>query len=173
MAKSLHLVLCSTRFSKKFCAGHSSTVSLRRPPDAKNSVVSSWSDFHSGDVEELKKQDVVAIAATALYLTIHIAQAIHKIRDEEKFHRRIVYDLTLFPGGGTQNSTLLAMLANEVKPLGLQLRFSERIRNSFRSAKEAVAFALLAYQTWNRQPSNVPSATGARRPAVLGKVSYV
>ncbi len=40
-------------------------------------------------------------------------------------------------------------------------------------AKEAVAFALLAYQTWRRLPSNVPSATGAPRPAVLGKVSYV
>ena len=35
-----------------------------------------------------------------------------------------------------------------------------------------VAFALLAYETWNRRPSNVPSATGARRPAILGKISY-
>jgi anhydro-N-acetylmuramic acid kinase len=40
-------------------------------------------------------------------------------------------------------------------------------------AKEAVAFALLAYQTINGLPGNVPSATGAKRPAVLGKVSYV
>jgi anhydro-N-acetylmuramic acid kinase len=30
----------------------------------------------------------------------------------------------------------------------------------------------LAYQTWNRQPSNVLSATGAKRPAILGKISY-
>jgi anhydro-N-acetylmuramic acid kinase len=40
-------------------------------------------------------------------------------------------------------------------------------------AKEAAAFAVLAYATWNREPSNVPSATGAKRPVVLGKVSYV
>jgi len=39
-------------------------------------------------------------------------------------------------------------------------------------AKEAAAFALLAFETWHRRPSNVPSATGAKRPVVLGKISY-
>jgi anhydro-N-acetylmuramic acid kinase len=31
---------------------------------------------------------------------------------------------------------------------------------------------VLAYETWNRRPSNLPSATGAARPAVLGKICY-
>jgi anhydro-N-acetylmuramic acid kinase len=31
---------------------------------------------------------------------------------------------------------------------------------------------VLAYQTWHQQPGNIPSATGAKRPAVLGKVCY-
>ena len=39
-------------------------------------------------------------------------------------------------------------------------------------AKEAYAFALLAYETFHRRPSNLPSATGARRPAVLVKICY-
>jgi anhydro-N-acetylmuramic acid kinase len=36
-----------------------------------------------------------------------------------------------------------------------------------------VAFAVLAYQTWRHRPGNIPSATGAKKPAILGKISYV
>ena len=39
-------------------------------------------------------------------------------------------------------------------------------------AKEAFAFALLAYETIHRRPANIPSATGATRPAILGKICY-
>ena len=38
-------------------------------------------------------------------------------------------------------------------------------------AKEAAAFALLAWQTWNLA-GNVPAATGAQRPVVLGQITY-
>ena len=39
-------------------------------------------------------------------------------------------------------------------------------------AKESFAFALLAYETFHQRPANLPSSTGARRPAILGKISY-
>jgi len=75
-------------------------------------------------------------------------------------------------GGGSNNPTLLAMLAEEAKPLGLAVRRSDEFGLPS-AAKEATAFALLAYETWNRRPSNVPSATGAKQAAILGKISYV
>jgi len=74
-------------------------------------------------------------------------------------------------GGGAKNSTLLAMLHKEIAPFGIELHFSDEFGVPA-EAKEAVAFALLAHETWHRRPSNVPSATGAKRAAILGKISY-
>lgn len=73
-------------------------------------------------------------------------------------------------GGGVRNRTLMAMLEAETEPFGVRLRMSDEFGLPS-EAKEAVAFAVLAYQTWRRQPANVPSATGAQRPAILGKIS--
>jgi len=74
-------------------------------------------------------------------------------------------------GGGANNPILLAMLANELRPLGLKIRASDEFGLPS-EAKEAAAFALMAFETWNRRASNVPSATGAKRAAILGKISY-
>ncbi len=40
-------------------------------------------------------------------------------------------------------------------------------------AKEAIAFAVLAYESFHNRPANLPSATGASRPVVLGKLARV
>jgi anhydro-N-acetylmuramic acid kinase len=74
-------------------------------------------------------------------------------------------------GGGANNHTLLAILANELRPMGLRMRSSDEFGLPS-EAKEAAAFALMAFETWNQRASNVPSATGARRTAILGKISY-
>ena len=74
-------------------------------------------------------------------------------------------------GGGTKNATLMAMLRNEIAPLGIELHFSDEFGLPA-EAKEAVAFAVMAHETWHRRPSNVPSATGAKRAAILGKISH-
>ena len=74
-------------------------------------------------------------------------------------------------GGGARNGTLMAMLAQSLAPLGCELAASE-VFGLPAEAKEAAAFALLAWHTWHRLPGNVPAATGAARPAILGQVTY-
>jgi anhydro-N-acetylmuramic acid kinase len=110
------------------------------------------------------KYDVVA---TATALTARsIADAIQRFVLPRGSFRELIVS-----GGGAKNPTLLAMLINELIPLRLELRLSDEFGVPS-EAKEAVAFAVLAYETWNRRPSNIPSATGAKRPAILGKISY-
>ena len=110
------------------------------------------------------KGDVVA---TATALTARsIASALRQFVLGRASYREFVVS-----GGGAKNPTLLAMLANELGPMGLQLRLSDEFGLPS-EAKEAVAFAVLAHQTWNRKASNIPSVTGASRPAILGKISY-
>jgi anhydro-N-acetylmuramic acid kinase len=74
-------------------------------------------------------------------------------------------------GGGTRNKTMVAMLTALLKPMGCAVMTSERFGMPA-EAKEAAAFALLAWHTWHRLPGNVPAATGARRAVVLGQVTY-
>ena len=117
-----------------------------------------------------KKQDAVA---TATSLTAKsIAHAVRTLAAQtasssrkQKFHEMIL------SGGGAKNSTLVAILTRELAALGMRLRLSDEFGLPS-TAKEAVAFAVLAHETWHRRPSNVPSATGAKRAAVLGKISY-
>jgi len=111
------------------------------------------------------KNDVVA---TATALTARsIADAIQRfVLPRQKSYRELIVS-----GGGAKNSTLVAMLRSELAPLGIELRFSDEFGIPT-EAKEAVAFAVLAHETWHRRPSNVPSATGAKRAAILGKISH-
>jgi anhydro-N-acetylmuramic acid kinase len=74
-------------------------------------------------------------------------------------------------GGGARNRTLMRMLAARLEPLGCTMRTTEEFGLPA-EAKEAAAFALLAWQTWHRLPGNVPAATGASKPVILGQVTY-
>ncbi|HXZ29359.1 MAG TPA: anhydro-N-acetylmuramic acid kinase [Terriglobales bacterium] len=111
-----------------------------------------------------RKQDVIATATALTARSIEVALRRFVLTDSG-------YREYIVAGGGAANPTLVKMIQAEIANLGLRLRRSEEFGLP-RAAKEAVAFALLAYQTWQRRPGNVPAATGAERPAVLGKVSY-
>jgi anhydro-N-acetylmuramic acid kinase len=74
-------------------------------------------------------------------------------------------------GGGANNSTLMRMLREGLEPLGVKVRLMGELGIPAQ-AKEGMAFALMAWLTWFGLAGNVPTATGAKRAVVLGKVTY-
>jgi len=76
-------------------------------------------------------------------------------------------DEMILCGGGAWNEALVEMLRKELPSakVGVMDEYGISV-----DAKEAVSFAILAYETIRGQPNNMPSATGARRAAVLGKI---
>ena len=70
-------------------------------------------------------------------------------------------------GGGVRNDFLMGRLREMFSGLGVKVSVAEGAQ-----AKEAVAFALLAWLSWHGLPGNVPAATGALGPRVLGKLTW-
>ena len=73
-------------------------------------------------------------------------------------------------GGGVKNAALMGTLRDRLEALGVRVREMGELGVESQ-AKEAVAFALLGWLTWNGMVGNVPRATGAKRGVVLGKVT--
>ena len=117
------------------------------------------------------KEDVVA-TATAL-TSASIVAAYCRFCWPHLGHRAPLAKVTeLFvAGGGAKNRTLMRMLREGFAELGVTVATTEGAGLAV-EAKEAAAFALLGWLTWHGLPGNVPSATGARRAVVLGKVTH-
>jgi anhydro-N-acetylmuramic acid kinase len=77
-------------------------------------------------------------------------------------------DQLIATGGGARNPTLMQMLAAALP--GIELTTAERVGVDG-DALEAVAFAILAYQMLRGLPGNIPTVTGARTSAILGKLT--
>jgi anhydro-N-acetylmuramic acid kinase len=118
----------------------------------------------------LPREDIVA-TATAITAK-SIAEAVRRFVLRRKYSTRLPdFRDVILSGGGAMNPALVGMLNDELDTLQLRLTLCDDFGLPS-AAKEAVAFAILAYETWHRRASNVPSATGATRPVVLGKLSY-
>ncbi len=72
-------------------------------------------------------------------------------------------------GGGSQNHTMMDMLAEELVPLPV---YPLEKAGYPSKALEAMGFALLAYQTIRFKPNNLPIATGASHPVIMGKIVW-
>lgn len=104
------------------------------------------------------------LAATATYFT---AASIARAVDRFVTPRQGPGDL-IAAGGGCHNRVLLAMLTRLLPAYRIDTTAAFGIDPD---AKEAVAFAVLARETLRGRPANLPSATGARRAVILGKIS--
>jgi anhydro-N-acetylmuramic acid kinase len=104
------------------------------------------------------------IRAATIFTALSVVDALNRfVLPKAEIHQLIV------SGGGAHNPLILAQLAAALP--GIDVFPSSRLGIPV-DAKEAFAFALLAYETYHQRPANLPFATGARGPAVLGKISY-
>jgi anhydro-N-acetylmuramic acid kinase len=72
------------------------------------------------------------------------------------------YDV-IAAGGGVHNAAIMSRLA----PITTTTE-----HGILADAKEAIAFAILAFETWRKKPANLPSATGARHSVLLGDITF-
>jgi anhydro-N-acetylmuramic acid kinase len=121
--------------------------------------------------EQAPRQDVIATATALTAATIldayrrfcwsHLGQHAPLARATE----------LIAAGGGAKNITLMRMLTDGFAQLGVTVSTTASAGLPV-EAKEAAAFALLGWLTWHGLPGNIPSATGASRSAVLGRVTH-
>ena len=78
-------------------------------------------------------------------------------------------DKCIIAGGGAYNDCLINLIKRELPEI--EILIQEELGYSS-EAKEAIAFVILGNQTYHMRPSNVPSATGARKSVILGQITY-
>jgi anhydro-N-acetylmuramic acid kinase len=110
---------------------------------------------------ELSSEDLIATATALTAESIALG-----IRNFVMTDMRV--DEVFVSGGGTHNPTLMRMLRKALDPIPVMETTQMGLDVD---AKEAIAFAVMAYETAHARPSNVPMATGAKKPVVLGKMT--
>jgi anhydro-N-acetylmuramic acid kinase len=121
--------------------------------------------------EQYGQEFVNALLATGLSLQDLIATATDFTAYSIVYQifRTLEPDEIIISGGGTHNRWLMRRLRHHVTDAEICTSAAFGIDPD---AKEAIAFAVLAYENARRRPGNLPSATGARHPVVLGRRSY-
>jgi len=156
--------------SEKLLRGLMAHQFLRRRPPKTTGREEFGEEFLAGLLPSarrlrLRPQDIVATATAFTAWTIADAYrrfVFPRLKNSELGNLQIILG-----GGGARNPTLRGMLARHIGAGELLTHEDFGIPNA---AKEALAFAILAHETLNGRPGNVPTASGARRPVVLGKI---
>jgi anhydro-N-acetylmuramic acid kinase len=111
-----------------------------------------------------KPNDLIRVATEFTIASIRLALELF-VLPKTKIRQLIL------SGGGARNLLIYSILSEFYQHNDIEVLRSSRLGVP-EDAKEAFAFALLAYETFHQRPANLPSATGARGRAILGKISY-
>lgn len=134
----------------------------RRPP--KSTGREEFGDFFANRFYQQAAQkglaDFCLLATVTAFTANSIARAYHQFLPT-------MPDEVILCGGGSHNNTLVEMLRGELP--NVKMLSTEDFGISV-DAKEAVSFAILAWATIKGLTNNVPGATGADQPVVLGKI---
>jgi anhydro-N-acetylmuramic acid kinase len=114
---------------------------------------------------QLSAEDIVA--TTTAFTASSITEAYRRFIFPKLNQAQLKKLQIILGGGGAKNPTLRRMLEERLPHIEFFTHEDFGIANS---AKEALAFAILAHETLAGRPGNVPSATGARNAVVLGKI---
>lgn len=114
--------------------------------------------WEQGRARGLAGADIVATVTA--FTAVSIAQAYRDFLPP--------VDRVIAGGGGVKNPTLMAMLRERLAPAQVVPIDALGIPTE---AKEAVAFAVLAYESWHHRVGTLPSCTGAQHATVLGKIT--
>jgi anhydro-N-acetylmuramic acid kinase len=118
-------------------------------------AILSWGRRHRARSEDL-------VRTATLATSLSIADAFRRF-----IFPRARVDELIVAGGGARNPLMIAQLAAGLP--GIKLVPADRL-GVRAEAKEAFAFAVLAYEAYHGRANSLPSATGARHAAVLGKL---
>jgi len=102
------------------------------------------------------------VRTATVFTSLSIADALHRF-----VLRRAKVDELIVAGGGAKNPLIMAQLTAMLP--GIEIVPASRFGVPA-EAKEAFAFAVLAYEAWRGRANNLPSATGARKAVVMGKL---
>jgi anhydro-N-acetylmuramic acid kinase len=104
------------------------------------------------------------VRTVTVFTSLSIADAVRRF-----VLPRAKIDELIVTGGGARNPLMMAQLAAALP--GIEVVPADRFGVPL-EAKEAFAFAVLAYETYHGRPNNLPSATGAKHAVVLGKIAH-
>jgi anhydro-N-acetylmuramic acid kinase len=114
-----------------------------------------WAKEH-----KIKSADLIRTAT--LFTALSIANAFKQFILPRAKVREVIA-----AGGGTHNPLMMSQLAAALAGVAF---LPARDFGVPEDAKEAFAFAVLAYEAWHGRPNNIPAATGAARAVVMGKI---